>query len=986
MTGVWLGALGPLSVRVDGEPVEITRWTVRRLLGALLLTPGQPVPVETVAELIGAGSKGSVQMVVSRLRGWLSDIGGDVSVTLTPAGYVLHAGTAQIDVVRFHQLCAATPPSRRSALLDALALWRGEVLADLAELRDLPAAAALRQARRSAVLDAADLAEPGPNAAAVLPHVAALLAGSPYDEPLQARLIDLLAASGRRAEALRHHAAIRRRFADELGTDPGPEVQAAHVRALRDSPSPSVSTGTPKAAVVPRELPAAPPDFVARHEELRSLDAVAPAVVTVICGSGGVGKTALALRWAHGVTHRYPGGQLYVNLHGYDGTAPTPPIRALTELLQSLGVAGERVPSSVDDAAKLYRSVLADRRVLVLLDNAKSADQVVPLLPGAGESLVLVTSRDRMTGLVAAYAAHRVTLAGLDADEARDLLTAIVGGDRVAAEPAAVVELAEACDRLPLALRVVGAQLADQPHQRIADQVDRLRDGRLDALSLPGESIGVRLALARSYQAIAADSRRLLSLLSLVPGADFPLDAATALAGTPAAATAEHLDRLVALHLVEVRRSGRFHLHDLVRAFAGERCQAELSPSDRTAAYRALGAWYLNTVDTADRLLYPERLRLPHQPSPPTAESASTARDRLATELPNVVAWIRDQAERGPDPLLWRLTDALRGQFNARPLLPQWGEIADAALVAADALDAPEGRTVALLSRMLVSTARGDLTDALRHGETALEEARRAGWDKAEAAILGNIGGIYCENQPAEGLRRLREALAINRRHGWLDGVAVNSINIGYAYVMIGDLAPAAQAQNDALSAYRTIGAMTGEASALTHLARTTRLAGDPSTARDLAVEAREIALRVGGSRHADSAKLELGLALCDLGRHDEARALLTEVIDRADETGRMSLRSEGHHALATLDELTGRATEAETAYTLAIEDARAIGSPWRIAQALIGLAIVRTRTGKPDAATECAREAAELARAHGYRELERQARVSTVTPISSGE
>jgi hypothetical protein len=370
------------------------------------------------------------------------------------------------------------------------------------------------------------------------------------------------------------------------------------------------------------------------------------------------------VRWAHRARARFPDGQLYVNLRGYALTPPLRPIEALARFLHALGVGAEEVPADEAEAAAMYRTLLADRRLLVVLDNARHADQVRPLLPASPGCLVLVSSRDRLLGLVARYGARRLTLDVLSPTEAHELLARILGQDRVAAEAAATAELAQMCGLLPLALRIAAANLLDQPGRGIADYVTELSETRrLAGLAVDGDpDATVRTAFDTSYAVLEPDDRRMFRLLGLVPGPEVTAPAAAALADVPLRRAAQLLDRLAGAHLLEPRTPGRFGFHDLLRLYARQGTQQEDEAKVRQEASERLLAWYLHGADGATQLLYPTVVRLPlpaassHLPVP-TFDDRAQALAWLDAERPNLVAAVQHAADHGPRPSAWLLAD-----------------------------------------------------------------------------------------------------------------------------------------------------------------------------------------------------------------------------------------------------------------------------------------------------------------------------------------
>ena len=386
---------------------------------------------------------------------------------------------------------------------------------------------------------------------------------------------------------------------------------------------------------VPAQLPPTVADFIGREDLLAQMDAVvAPhhrrraATVIALTGPAGVGKTALALRWAHAVRDRFPDGQLHVNLHGYSPAGAQTTLGALGQLLRALGVRPDRVPDDVEEASAVYRTLLADRRTLVVLDNCADSEHVRPLLPGHRGCVTVVTSRDTLSGLVARDGVTRLSVDVLPPGDSSALLTRIVGEERTAAEPAAAHALAQLCGHLPLALRVAATRLADRPARTIREDVDQLREGnRLSDLDIDGDrQASVEAALESSYLALADDTRRLFRLISLVPGADVSPRAAAALAGVAPDRAASALSRLVAVHLIDAVGPDRYAFHDLIRLYAQGRAVAEERDADRVSAVDRLLAFYLDTATAAVSLLYPQMLRLPA-----SAHAAGGGRARSST-------------------------------------------------------------------------------------------------------------------------------------------------------------------------------------------------------------------------------------------------------------------------------------------------------------------------------------------------------------------
>lgn len=565
--------LGPVGVWSSGGWHSPTSGVVRAVLAMLALAEGRSVTQDQLIEIVwsrrsvGSASP-ALTVAIHRLRKWLNKTAGpQASVEWTSSGYSLNmpGGT---DVAAFRRLVADAETMDQAARVDALAeanaLWRGPAMADIpADCADESALTRLERERIDAVRGYAHallmVDRPAEAASLLLPEVERY----PLDEPVHSVLIEALAEAGRQAEAFEVYERVRSSLADKLGVDPGRQLREAHLRILRQQTV--TATGWQPDGLPPRPVPAQLPagvlPFIGRERQLRELDRMSAAgeqgamPILAVVGKAGIGKTALVTHFCHRLRSRFFDGQLYVNLRGYDGGPALRPIEALARFLRAMGVPAERVPIDVDEAAGMYRSLLADRHVLVVLDNANGSEQVRSLLPGSPGCLALVTSRDRLTGLASVAGAHRVMLDSLEAAEAVDLLAQMLGPDRVQGQPDDIVDLAEACANLPLALRVAAAQLADQPHRRISEYVAELRGSSRTALDL-------------SYGELGQQERHLFKLAGSTPHVDLSVEAAAALAGVPMETAERLLRELADAQMVIVTAAGRYGLHDLIRAFA----------------------------------------------------------------------------------------------------------------------------------------------------------------------------------------------------------------------------------------------------------------------------------------------------------------------------------------------------------------------------------------------------------------------------------
>jgi DNA-binding SARP family transcriptional activator len=964
--------LGPLEVWSDGQRVPVTAAKQRTLLATLLLRAGRVVAADELIDGLWderppTTARKTLHNYVHRLRAVLAHGASSPPMLLTqPPGYLLNLRDAELDLHRFEELVdqarlAAAGDDAESAaeqLRQALSLWRGPALADVAS-ETLRTEAAWLEERRLAAVEARIDAELGLGRhAELVGELEALVALHPLRERFCGQLMLALYRCGRQVDALGAYRAARKMLAEEFGVEPAPYLQRLERAILAADPSlaaparpvPSAPTQhTAPAAqardrVVPAQLPADVVAFTGRTQQLQGLDRLlepgakaTAVVVTTIAGTAGVGKTALAVHWAHQVRQRFPDGQLYVNLHGFAPGAPTSPLQALAQLLCGLGVVAEQVPMELEQAAGLYRSLLAPKYMLIVLDNARSAEQVRPLLPGGPGCVVLVTSRDRLDGLVATHGAGRLTLDVLTPEEAVGLLAHVLGKHRLAAEPDAGGKLAAVCGLLPLALRIAAANLVSQSGQSISGYVARLRQGeRLTELTIEGDpQTGVRTAFGCSYATLDADVQRLFRLLGLVPGPEISAPAAAALAGMPVGQAARLLERLAVVHLVEQRAPGRFGFHDLLRLYAAERAHDEDSEPDRQAAMARLCNHYLHTVDAAARLLYPGELRLPLAAGvtpPGTVFGDHTqALAWLASERPNLVAAVRHAAAHGPQPAAWLLADALRGYFWRHVHGADWSEVASAALRAAQAASDLRAQAAARLSLADAHHHLCQYHPAVEQYTQALTLYEQLGWQEGQATALGNLGIVYRRmGRLHEAVAHHAQTLAIGRQIGWLAGQGTSLGELGETYHALGRLDQALHHLTQALSLFQQTGDECGRSEALRALAAVHRDAGRYLQADELARSALSLARDVGGRCEMD-ALITLATVHFSLARHCEA-------ID------------DYEHALGLAREATDRYPEAE---------------------ALIGLAATHRCLGDPSQAFTCVHRTITIARQAGFRTLE---------------
>ena len=631
--GLRLAVLGPVTAWRDGVRIDLGPSKQRAVLGLLALTPNVPVHRKTIIDAlwgdnVPATAVHMVQVYVNRLRGLLD---ADRLATSAGTSYELVAAGDQLDLMVFEAHASRATQAHAEGELElacvayvrALDTWRAEPLADIEILHAHPVVVALRQRRSDLVIRYAEAATAAGSPEQVLPRLRELAAAEPLNERAQSALMLALAGSGQQAAALALFDDLRRRLDDQLGVRPGAELADAQQRVLRQDirqepggrqPDPGHQgdgrNGT--APLAPRQLPAAVPNFAGRAAELADLtkaldDGGAGGVrIMTITGVAGVGKTSLAVHWAHQAAPCFPDGQLYVDLRGFDPSgAPVAAADAIRGFLTALSVPAEMIPRAADAQVGLYRSLLADKRMLVVLDNARDPAQVRPLLPGSAGCMAVVTSRSWLAGLVAAEGACHLGLGVLDDAEAAELLTARLGNGRATAEPEALADLVALCAGLPVALVIVAARAIAQQHLPLRALAAELRaaKNRLDALTTGDSATDVRSVFSWSYLSLSGPAARLFRLAGLHPGPSLSSEAAASLAGMPLATARRWLRELVSAGLIEERAPGRFAFHDLLREYAAERANSSGTQASRRAAIQRLLDHYLHTALAAGTLI-----------------------------------------------------------------------------------------------------------------------------------------------------------------------------------------------------------------------------------------------------------------------------------------------------------------------------------------------------------------------------------------------
>ncbi|GHG42819.1 MULTISPECIES: AfsR/SARP family transcriptional regulator [Amycolatopsis] len=835
--------LGTLVVRVDGVPVSLGHTRQKAVLVVLLTEAGQVVPPDRLIERVWgerppSRARSVLRTYLSHLRRALAGTG--ITITWRGTGYLVTAGPGTVDLHRFRRLLtearSTDDPWRASALADeALGLWRGEPLAEL----DTPWAHStrehLRREHAAARADWIDWALTCGRHGELVPELLTRATDDPLDERLAGQLMLALYYEGRQADALEHYQRTRRQLAEELGTDPGPALQDLHHRILSADSSLVIPESRPAResgpAAVPRQLPAPPLPFVGRRDELEHLDAVfttagpgATVVISAIAGAGGIGKTWLALHWAHRHIDDFPDGQLFVDLRGFspDGEAMNS-AAAVRGFLDALGVEPGRLPADLHAQAALFRSLVAGKRMLIVLDNAADTGHVSALLPGGRSCTVLVTSRNRLTGLVAGHGAQHFPLDLLTKGEALALLRSRLGADRVDAEPEAVADLLASCGRFPLALGIAAGRARTQPALSLASLAAELAELGLGALDSDDPGASVPAVLSWSLRALAPQEATAFALLSAAPGPDIGLPAATSLLALSPEQTHRTLQALVDASLLDRDVQGRYTMHDLIRAYATTLTSAVPEP-ERQAALDRVVDFYLQSAVNADRLLDPHRapIRL--------GSPSSGVRPQPMADLPDALAWLdvhhphllaaqHVAARLHRDQKVWHLAWALSTFHGRRGHRHDKFAVWRAALDAAGRLHDPVAR---IFAHRLLGSAHAELqrhSNAIEHLHQALDLAQAHGDRLQQARTYDTLAWAWArQGDPGLALENSRYALELFRaleQPVW----EANALNtVGWYAAQLGDYDTARNHCEAALTLHRRHQDLDGEAEALDSL------------------------------------------------------------------------------------------------------------------------------------------------------------------------
>jgi DNA-binding SARP family transcriptional activator/tetratricopeptide (TPR) repeat protein len=842
--------LGPFETLRGDEPLPGLTGRVRTLLAVLALAVPEAVSVDAIGQRLWGDAppsnlRASVHTTVARLRTLL---GPEVRVDTTPGGYALRIDPRQVDALLFAQLIedanrASEPEVEHELLTAALALWRGEPFGGVrSDWLDREQAPRLTEAYLTATERRIDLDLAAGRHDVVLPALRELTAKHPLRESLWRRLLTALSRSGRPAEALTLYDELRRRLADELGVDPEAELRGLHAELLQATEPKRPDRQPPQA---PRQLPPGPARFTGRADALARLDAlsVAPGAdgaltILAVHGQGGVGKTSLALHWAHRIADRFPDGQLYLNLQGYGPGEPMQPDVALDLLLRGLGVSGDQIPDRGPARTAMLRTVLAARRVLLVLDNARDAEQVRPLLPGPG-CLVLLTSRSQLRSLAAREGAHRVALDRFGADDSAAYLMATFQPHQVQASPAEVAELAELCGQLPLALAIAAERVTREPATGVRALIGELRDhpDRLGVLDVDEDDDGaLRVVFDWSYQVLAPEQARMFRLLGLQPAQDISLDAAAALAAVGKSEAAQRLDGLVGAHLLE-QPGSRYQLHDLLRLYSSTLVQQAEEPTEREDARARLLDWYAHTARNGKAAL--ERLDplldfgvpLPGV-TPLMFDETAQAADWFTAERHVLIAAVHDAVRHGHDRAAYRLVFSLWPYLIYLRAIDELFELQQVGLEAARRTGDVAGEAALAQGLGSAYLQRRNIPKTSEYLTHALKLFDAIGAERCRAAVLTDLGRMYryAGDRPA-AIKHHQQAIEALEKFGCEVEVARNLASLAETYLADGHHQQAIEAAERAVRLNHESGERRAESFALSTLASAQLAGGNQTTA-----------------------------------------------------------------------------------------------------------------------------------------------------------
>ncbi|NES14649.1 MULTISPECIES: AfsR/SARP family transcriptional regulator [Micromonospora] len=947
------------SLRVGGGEATVTAGRDRTVLAMLLLRAGRVVPVEELIDAVWeerppATARTQLQICVSRLRQRLAVLGLPPEIIVRdPVGYGIRIEPDDLDSEVFVRevdtgraaVAAGQPAEARRHYRAALALWRGAALSGITSRSVRRRAQALDERRLAALEECVDVELRLGQAADIIVELTEGVERNPLRERLRGQLMLALSSVGRQADALAVYREGRRIYAEELGIEPVAALQELHQRILAGDTAATDPERSPPVVPV-RSLPRAISDFTGRQQTVARLvkeieeDATR---VHVIDGMAGSGKTTLAVHVATALADRFPDAQLFIDLHGHSEREPLTPAAAVATLLRQLGVPAERIPLDLDDRLVVWRTELATRRALVVLDNAADAAQVMPLLPSGADNLVLITSRRRLVGL---DDGRPSSLPVLDSDEAIELLGRIAGPDRVAVEPEAAAEVVRRCGHLPLAIRLAGARLAHRPRWRIADLAERLATGRDPLAELAAGERSVGQAFALSYAQVSAPARRLFRLLGLHPGARFDNRVGAALAEVSLPETQDLLDELVDANLVEESEPGRYRLHDLLREYARRLADEPGRAGERRSAVERLLDHHLYVAATIARIIEPvsssqSLFRLPVPPRPDlVAATEPEGRAWFDENRAALAALVRLAEAEGFLRHCWQLARATWWSNFDGGHLGELSETHAIALRAAEALGDDMAATVTMNYLASAHYRLGRFAEASRLMGTVVDRYRRLGLRRETLLTLCNLTAVHIGD---DEYRHAEESVHTSLRLGrYPDDTPVLSNlfnNLAIVLIALGRYEEALRAARRHLALAREHRDLRHVANAIGHLGMIRHRMGHREPARRLL----RVALqqkRSSGNRFGEGEVLnEIAAMEREDGRLEHAaalhRAALSAMTDAGDRIGQCASRN--LLARALLDQ--GDVPSALDLHRRVLQDATRLGLRYEQARALEGMA-----------------------------------------------
>ena len=1036
--------LGPIELWSAGQQRDLGSTRLRCVLAILVLTPGTLVPTGVLIDRVWdteppPKARESLSVYITRLRASLRQAVGDsVRLTGRDNGYELHVDPDTIDLHHFRHLRRQADTlaadgawdEATSLLREADSLWHGQAFAGIrgdwvARMRD-----SLAEERRAAAVKRIECELELGRHADLVGELRDLLAQYPLDEAFIAHQMTALYGSGRPGEALSLYRDIRASLIEELGTEPGPLLSELHQRILRHDPALALRPPSRPAGRLarPDTLPPETAEFVGRSEELGLLGQHGDTPqIRVIEGMAGVGKTALALRAARTISDQYPDGTYYLNLHSHDPGHPSLDAdEALRRLLRMLTAPATPIPDAFSECAALLRAQLSRRRAIVILDDAGQDDQIRPLLPEAGQCLILITTRGTFPGLEGARA---LTLDALPVDDAVTLLRRIAGHstDQDEGQAAMAVRL---CGRLPLAIQLAAGRLAQDYPPRLGELVEELSQSPARSEGTGAASPEVLSAFDLAYRALEPGQQRFFRRLGMSPCAQLSLGAAAALGGGTLADTQQALAALVDHHLLARAPAGQYRFHDLIRGYAATRATQEDSRADQRQAVGRLLDYYLRTAAQADQVLHPFRQRATGPaPSPATGLALSTRDDAtgwLESEWRNVLQAAQHAARHEWKGKCADLTHTLAGFMDIRAY---WGEAIAAHTVALQAsrdLDDPARVARAALELSEVRQQTGGYETALVLAEDAAAIYRSLGDRRGEADALDQAGLAHQRaGRSREALAYFDEARSLYRRTADTRGVATTLSHSGIASWWLGRYPDATEQLHQALSLYGDVGDRRGQAKTLNNLARIQLSLGYHRDALEGYQTALGIFGEIGGAQGQavvyhnigavhqykgsyEDALTAYGRALAfyhdigdlpneasvlnDIGavyqsaeRYDEALIFHERAQSIAGEIGNLPQQVTALRGIAGVSRGAGRYAEAFDDYHTALRLAREIGDPYEEAKILEGIAETTLGTRRPDAARIVLRQALDIFERLGVPEAESaRIRIEAIDPAYS--